>query len=283
METRTHLRLKRLGVAFLVREGCLAAATEVACPIHRYRLDAAGYRDVRARRTGGVSEGAEALLWNGATASNERRPVEPRTIAIECKQSRADFHRDRRDLSRLRALQAQIERRLDRLEQTRIREEEPHLRRSETSLFPGEESWDFHRSSLPAYQHSLKRLAFIETKMYGETKFLTIARYRLADYLFVLAPRGLLRPSEIPCEWGLLECDQHALRAEQLNLDPSEALPLRIRKPAPQLTTNDRRRQRLLRNIAVAATRAAARGLCAADDETSASRTASGGLNSELG
>ena len=45
MESIEHLELKRLAVAWLARLGCRAVATEVRCPIARYRVDAAGWLD----------------------------------------------------------------------------------------------------------------------------------------------------------------------------------------------------------------------------------------------
>jgi hypothetical protein len=80
METHAHRTLKRMALAFLRSQGCSAVATEVGCPICRYRADAAGYADV------------DPL---------EQRRCEPRVIVIECKQSREDFLRDRRQVDRL--------------------------------------------------------------------------------------------------------------------------------------------------------------------------------------
>lgn len=45
METRAHCTLKMLAVEFLRSLGCQAVATEVSCPIARYRIDVAGYLD----------------------------------------------------------------------------------------------------------------------------------------------------------------------------------------------------------------------------------------------
>ena len=42
-ETIEHLELKRLAVEWLRRLGCTAVATEVRCPISRWRVDVAGW------------------------------------------------------------------------------------------------------------------------------------------------------------------------------------------------------------------------------------------------
>ena len=44
-ETKRHLQLKDLALAWLRAVGCRAVATEVACPFHRYRFDALGWLD----------------------------------------------------------------------------------------------------------------------------------------------------------------------------------------------------------------------------------------------
>ena len=45
MESFAHLELKRLAVACLARLGCQAIATEVRCPISKYRIYVAGWLD----------------------------------------------------------------------------------------------------------------------------------------------------------------------------------------------------------------------------------------------
>jgi hypothetical protein len=88
-------------------------------------------------------------------------------------------------------------------------------------------------------------------------KFFMIAQYRLADWLFVLAPRGMVRPEELPMGWGLLESGSQArdvVRAQVVDVAPSPA----------------HRRARALRNIAAAATRASMAARGASDTFTSA-------------
>ena len=96
-ETRAHRRLKTLAVAFLRDHGCLIAAEEVRCPISRYRVDVAGYLDTVANPSGPAIVDPQERR----RSSRPSRRREPRTVLIECKQSRADFFRDRRDRDRL--------------------------------------------------------------------------------------------------------------------------------------------------------------------------------------
>jgi hypothetical protein len=200
VETSTHRTLKQLAAAYLRRHGCQAIATEVRCPSSAYRVDVAGYRD-----TTGVPR--------------ERRPP-PTTVIVECKGARGDFLRDCGQRDALL--------------------HEPHLRVSGSSLFAELEEWDFSGSRMRGYRRVLRTIAGIERKLYGQTKFFTIARYRLADRLYLAAPRGMIKRGEIPPGWGLLEQCADGLRVEV---------------EAPVQGCSPERRQRLLRNIAVAASR----------------------------
>ena len=231
METTTHLELKHLAVGFLRELGCRAVATEVGCPIARYRVDAAGYLD---REHDGPDR------WRSPTVRFD--PVDPRTVMVECKQSRGDFLRDCRERDRLLAERAELDRLRRGIEERRIKVHEPHLRRSGSALFPELEVWDFESSRLLGYRRVVRRIRRVERRLYGETKFFMIARYRLADRLYLAAPRGLIRRGELPAGWGLLE---------QRRAGES----LRVTVEAPSMSTRPVHRLRLLRNIAVAASR----------------------------
>jgi hypothetical protein len=244
VETVAHRRLKRLALTYLRRSGCLAAALEVSSPIGRYRVDAAGYRD----RAGGEP----------GVRSSSRVPAS--TILVECKQCRSDFLRDRAQFDRLQSHRRSLEAIARSIEEHRIKQEEPHLRRRGSSLFPDLDEWDFAASRLPSYRKVVRQLRRVDRRLYGQTKFCMIARYRLADRLFVAAPQGMIRRHELPSGWGLLECppqwlDGHAHR-DRLEEPPT----LTEVVPAPTHECQDLHRQRLLRNIAVAASFAAHRG-----------------------
>lgn len=293
METRTHRRLRALAVRWLLEIGCRAVATEVACPIGRWRLDAAGWlddaeegplpeprpllRSATSARVGaaGSIDAAPGLFEAMVDPSGEafrrgprRRgsPRRPRTVVIECKQSRADFHRNDATREALLAERERLRAQARRIEEVRIKRHEPHLRRVEAGLFEDEESWDFSATRIGAYRTVLERLETIERELYGRSKFDLLRRYRLADHCFVLCPRGLLQPREVPEGWGLLEWSRprrsvaDATAADRgATTDPARAdvAPIRRRLDAPRLETADARRARLLRNVAVAATRAA--------------------------
>jgi hypothetical protein len=236
METVAHLQLKRLSLVFLRAAGCMAFANEVRCPISRYRVDCVGYkdRDVEART---------------------RCPA--RTIVIECKQSRADFLRDRETLEPLLKLRTHLETVRQSIEAERIRREEPHLRRAGTSLFAEMDEWDFAASRLPAYRKVLRRLRQLDEQIHGQTKFFVIARCQLADRLYVAAPRGMIRPCELPRGWGLLECSARCLEDVDVQARFDEPPALRMKVEAAELRPRADFRLRMLRNIAVAATMAA--------------------------
>ncbi len=237
METTTHLRLKHLAVGYLRDLGCRAVAMEVGCPIARYRVDVAGYMDREHVGTADWNDGARRRGPN-----RTRQPVDPRTVVIECKQTRSDFLRDCREADRLIAERAEFVRLREGIEEHRVKMHEPHLRRSGSALFPELEVWDFEASRLRGYRQVVRRIRRLERRLYGETKFFMIARYRLADRLYLAAPRGMIRPQELPAGWGLLET---ANRGECL----------KVTLDAPAMSTRSVHRLRLLRNIAVAASR----------------------------
>jgi hypothetical protein len=240
METIAHQQLKRLSLRFLRATGCLAFATEVRCPISRYRVDCAGWQD----RSPGVS--------------GERRRCEPRTILVECKQSREDFLRDRQSVETLLKLRSHADRVRASIEELRIKIEEPHLRCTGTSLFAELETWDFAASRLPSYQRALKQLRRIDEQLYGETKFFMIAQYQLADRMYIAAPRGMVRPCELPRGWGLLECPPRSLARLVVGDRLDEPPALSVKVAAAELRPRPEHHVRLLRNIAVAATMAMA-------------------------
>lgn len=245
METPAHLRLKQFAAAFLWERGCKASATEVRCPISRYRVDVAGYLD----RPPPAQE-AQTLF-----ARNRKVSVPPRTMVIECKCSRSDFLRDQREADKLLAMRDQLERLRHNIEQRRVKVHEPHLRLSGSALFPELEVWDFSASRLHGYRKVLARLRHLEQQLHGETKFFTIAHYRLADSLYLAAPRGMIKRRELPRGWGLLECPRRRLA----DASAASANALQVAVEAPPQSSRPEHRVRLLRNIAVAACRRSVR------------------------
>lgn len=181
-------------------------------------------------------------------------------ILVECKQSRGDFLRNDETREALLAERERLRRSARRIEELRIKRHEPHLRKVEAGLFEDAESWDFASTRIGAYRDALARIERIERDLYGRSKFDLCRRYRLGDHLLIASPRGLVRPRELPEGWGLLECDRAALRRRE-SADPSgpaaEPASLRRRVEPPRLDCPEPRRLRMLRNLAVAASRAA--------------------------
>lgn len=263
---------------WLLEIGCRAVAAEVSCPIGRFRVDAAGWLD--------HCEGdslpappppehphhptAGPSLFESARP-RRRGPAAPRAIVIECKQSRSDFLRNRGEGEALAAQLATLRRRAKRIEEMRIKRFEPQLRRVQEGLFETEEHWEFAASGIKAYHRLLARIESTERELYGRSKFERLRTLGLADHVFVLCPRGLVHPRELPQGVGLLECPGRLLRAapaaERSGLEHpsppagpdwrSAAIEVRRRRDSERLECAPARRLRLLRNIAVAATREA--------------------------
>lgn len=262
MESFAHLELKRLAVAWLKRLGCQAIATEVRCPISKYRVDVAGWLDhadgdlLDAGGLSGERPGIDATLFSPNDRSPRRRgPARPRTIVVECKQSRTDFTRDDRNADRLKSRLESLKRTRRRFEEDLIPRSEPHLRESGSSLFRELERWDFEGSRTTAYRRTLKTIERLERRLHGDTKFHTMPRYRLADHFYLFTPTGLLKPGELPTGWGLVECRRRELKTGAGPLTELDRLPLTERVSCPSIDSPEERRHRLLRNIAVAASR----------------------------
>ena len=254
METDRHAILKRLAAVFLRGQGCRAVATEVRVPASRYRADVAAYLDrlpIRPRRR------AAAPTPPGGSGPIVRES-RPKTVIIECKQSRADFLRDTADTKRLLLQRERLEAQRVELEENRIKPHEPELRRAGTYLFGELEEWDFTASRLVTYRRVLAELRAVDAQLYGQTKFWLMARYRVADLLFLLAPAGMVRRRELPVGGGLLECPRAWLqRAERRPAAAwQEPVPLHVAMPSVELPSKPEFQSRLLGNIAAAATRA---------------------------
>jgi hypothetical protein len=237
METHTHARLKRLAFDFLLTHGCAAVAAEVACPISRYRIDVAGYLDKlpakpRPQSTP-TAPTAPTMQLRGKRAA---------TVLIECKASRSDFFRDHHQVPTLLRRRDHLRGCLDRFREQMVKSLEPHLRRSDGFLFTEMEEWDYASSNLAGHRALVRALRRVDSQLYSETKFFMIDQYCLGARLFILAPRGMIKPRELPRGWGLLDTDSHQ----------SE---IRVVVEPPPREPKEQHIQRTLRNIAAAATR----------------------------
>ena len=251
METREHLGLKELAASWLLSMGCRAVAHEVPCPVARFRVDAAGWSEHDWRE--GVDPAAHGSVFEAERSGAAVRA--PKTVVVECKASRADFMRDDLRVDDLLAERERLLARKAEIERDLIPVHEPHLRRADDELFGESASWDFARSRLLPYRRVLRQLSKVEDRMHGQTKFNLIARWRLADELWILAATGVVKPREVPAGWGLAECSPAVLRRGVHHALGMGTLPVRVAVAAPRHASPDARRARLLRNIAVALTK----------------------------
>jgi len=255
-ETLAHQRLKRAALHFLRSGGGRASACEVRCPLSKWRFDVAGWIDNVTVGHPLHHELRETIAAPPSAAVRVR--CQPQTIIIECKQSRADFLRDRGDLDALLRRRDALQRFRESIERNRIRKLEPELRLAGSSLFAELESWDYGASRLRGYRKVLRELRLIDDKLHGQTKFHFLSRYALADRLYLAVPQGLVRRNEVPPRWGLLECDAKMLAGDP-DVAPaamlSSILSFSVTVPAAAQPAREHRRVRLLRNIAIAAGR----------------------------
>ena len=208
-ESKAHRELKTAALRWLRQRGALAVAQEVRAPIPRWRFDAAGY----------FSDGAA-------------------TIAIEGKVTRGDFLRDASTLARIDRQVELLFAQRSRLEAT-IRIREPGLVEAK-DLFSF--SVRYEDSTLAAYHRVVAALERRLLLRDGSVKFERLARYQVADQLYLAAPAGLLSRRDVPPGWGLLE-------------SPACGGDLRIAIEAPILPARVKHRTTLLASIAAAAAR----------------------------
>lgn len=254
MESEAHLQLKRLALGFLLAQGCRAAALEVRCPSSSSVADAAGYLDA-------LPKSARAWRLQGVEQPPAPEPIIPRvqvpkTIIIECKAERSDFLRETADKDSVLARRAELEAQRARLESDHLPQVEPHLRVSGSSLFSELETWDFAASRSGAYRAVVRELRRLDLALHGQTKFSRFACYRVATHCFLLAPHALIKRREMPAGWGLLECSRRWLDAVASGRATDIPPTVRVTIPSPEHAPRAAVTQRMLRNIAVAATRA---------------------------
>jgi len=179
-ETFTHEALKVLAARWAFERGFRCIGFEVPAPGPKFRIDVVAYRSYR---------------------RSEKRES---TVAVfECKQSRSDLLRDLGQrtalLQRLEDLQGR-KTALERLLQVHY----PTLRRTD-ALFPDWDSYDFSLLEHQGYRQTVRKIELIRRHLCSRTKFDTVSRYKLANLHYVVARSGILRPTELPIGWGLLE------------------------------------------------------------------------------
>ena len=268
METEAHLQLKRLGAAYLLREGFSAVASEVAGPLMRVRVDVAGYID-RVPHAGGVNHltyTTESQPGLPFEPTGPRPRCDPRIVVIECKQERADLLRDVDDLAKLLDLRERLTARRAALEEVILETGDPGLRMIQGGLFDtgvggmGTTTADFSRVHSHEYRRLLARIGKVEERIHGQTKFFKLARYAAADRLYVLTFRALATPRELPAGWGLLECDARPSDLRKMSITELSEVPIRERFGAAEHPTKSAWKHRWLRSIAAASTRTWVKG-----------------------
>ena len=223
-ETAAHLLLKRLSLFWAQKQGYHSCAYEVSLPNCRYRADMAAYMPSKGRIKVRAHDPALPAMTHRVMVCHTLGT----TAVFECKQARSDFLKDSRNsretLAELRDLYA---RRVE-LERT-LRVHYPSLRVSD-SLFQDFQSHDFNGLEHESYKKTLARIGLLQKRLFQQTKFDTLVRYRCGNLFYVVAEDGIFEPHEIPLHWGLLvrRADRLELREKPVwqNLEDHERLAL---------------------------------------------------------
>jgi hypothetical protein len=133
----------------------------------------------------------------------DRRFAEPTVAIFECKQSREDLDRDNRRHSELKAQLRILQERREKLE-CLLAVHYPSLRTSD-SLFPEWATFDFTAIDHVGYRQTIQKIARIQRRLFGNTKFDLMSRYNLGNLRYLVTTPKLLHQHEAPLGWGLLE------------------------------------------------------------------------------
>ncbi len=233
-ETAAHLLLKRLALFWAQKQGYHSCAYEVSLPNCRYRADLAAYMPSKGRIKVRAHDPALPAMTHRVMVCHTLGS----TAIFECKQARSDFLKDSRNTRETLAELKDLRERRVELERA-LRVHYPSLRVSD-SLFQDYQSHDFGELQHESYQKCLARIALLQNRLFKQTKFDTLVRYRCGNLFYVVAEDGIFQPHEIPLGWGLL-----VRRADRLELRE---------KPVWQ-DLEDHERLALLHKIAASGTR----------------------------
>lgn len=167
-----------------------------------------------------------------------------KAAVFECKQARSDLLKDASDEAETRKEVERLTARLLELERL-IGGHRPDLRKGD-SLFPEFDAVDLSATRHATYRRVLADLATWQQRRLKGTKFSQLFRWRTADLFYLVSEPGIFAPVEVPAGWGLLVRDGDGLVLE--------------RRPV-QVDAGEDGRDRLLRAVAHAGSRAVAREL----------------------
>ena len=188
-EGAAHRELKLLTVAWARANRLALTGTEIRLPRSSYRADVAAATPRQL--------GAQAV-----------------TAVFECKTSRADFLRDAAGEDATRKKVEALTARLDALNRL-IGEHRPDLRRGE-ELFPEFDCIDLRGNRHATHAVLTKTLRAAQVALYEGTKFAKLARWRAANFLYlVVETTDLASDHEIPAGWGLLVREGGELRCRR--------------------------------------------------------------------
>ena len=174
--------LKQAAFAFLLSKNPCAIAANVPTRRSKYKASAAAFwRPEHSRKNSEITKTAIVMMYDDADycfsdcAGREER--------ISC----------------IKTLQEQKE-----LEEQLIRIEEPHLAASD-DLFNEFRSWDYASSKNSKYKKICRKLKKELNLLTQGSKLEYIRRAGNADLCYLAIPAGLVDPSMIPVEWGIVE------------------------------------------------------------------------------
>ncbi|MEA2012007.1 MAG: hypothetical protein U9O87_02825 [Verrucomicrobiota bacterium] len=125
-----------------------------------------------------------------------------KTFIVECRTSRSQCWPDASKSKKLLPVLHKFKEQLKEIKK-KIRHEEPKLKRDDT-LFEEFAEWDYEKSRNHNYLRLIREIKKTEHSIYHGSFFEQINNAKLADYLYLAVPAGLVHPYELADGWGLL-------------------------------------------------------------------------------
>lgn len=139
---------------------------------------------------------------NSATGGVYKLLHPAKTMIIECRTSTDECWPETTRSLDLFEKTADLKKELNALKE-QIKVDEPHLK-TDGNLFDEYAEWNFDKTHNEKYHKLVKEIDEVSYAVYHGTYFERLHRARLADFMYLAVPNGMLKPSEIAEGWGLL-------------------------------------------------------------------------------
>ncbi len=184
--------LRRSALAWLIRDKINGVGINTPTRIKRFRADVAGFWNMPKQNSN----------WDGPA----KMLVPCHTIIVEIRRNRDACWPDCANSGELLPQLRDLKHKRVELQET-IRKSEPQLRDTST-LFEEYTDWRYEESANADYHKLCKKIEKTEKAIYKGSRFESMTRAGVADYLYLAVPEKSVHPHELADGWGLLWIDE---------------------------------------------------------------------------